>query len=585
MPGAVIQLAANPGTARKAAIKRASSQARAAMNRLDRQALDELARIYHRGVQGLQADILAYGDAAGSIRLEVLQDLKAQAEARLAEILQARNGLLDGAMIEAATLGVQPFAADAARIGGSLSTLANEAVQFSRSFVAADGLQLSDRIWRIDNHTREVVSQAIESAVIQGHSASRAAQDFLAAGRAVPAELAAKMGMANAQRIAGATGQAIMTGTGSPYDNALRLFRTELNRAHGEAYQAAAFEHPDVIGTRFLLSPNHPEADICDMHARVNRYGLGPGVYPKGKNPWPAHPNTLSYTEVVFADEVTEADRAGKEDRIGWLKRQPPATQEAVLASRKKRAALQRGLLTEGQISTPWKTLKVRLERNGIDTEALAVSPLPDLPGATGKASGRTPAEVRTDGLRHVLEEGERTGFEHAVVYDVRTGTEFLRKTSRSPNSVSFDRRELSLMADPRNRLDLVHNHPSGSSLSVADLRMGTLPGIERITAYGHDGSLYSARSLASADRIQETAQRLTAAIKDRIWPLINAGRLSTSQAQALHHHIQNLALDRLKAIEYSAERIDGMLRSALGAIDDRTFRGILDSITQEVTP
>lgn len=584
MSGAVTRLATNPVTARKAAIKRASAKARAAMNRLDRDALGDLTRIYRQAVADLQAEILGYAAGDGSLRLEVLQDLKRQAEGHLLQLYQARNDLLAGRMDEAAILGVEPFAVDAGLIRTSLSRIASEAVQYSRSFIAADGLQLSDRIWRIDNHTREVVSQAIESAVIQGHSASQAARDFLSRGQPVPGDVAAKMNAAGADRIARATGQAIMTGQGSPYDNAKRLFRTELNRAHGEAYQAAAFEQPDVIGTRFLLSPNHPEADICDMHARVNRFGLGPGVYPKGKNPWPAHPNTLSYTEVVFDDEVSEADRQGQQDRISWLKQQPPATQESVLGARKKRAVLQRDLLTEGQIATPWKTLKLRLERKGIDTEALSVAPLPDLPGGTGKASGRSPAEVRTDGLRYVLEEGERSGFEHALVYDTRTGTEYLRKTSRSRNSVSFGRRELSLFADPRNRLDLVHNHPSGSSLSIADLRMGTLPGIERVTAYGHDGSLFSARSLVPADTIEAMGRRLDTAIQGNLWPRVRAGSLTSSQANQLHQHLQNLAMDRLKVIEYSAERIDGALRSALAGIDDAEFAGILDRLLTEVT-
>ncbi|QUJ69219.1 hypothetical protein KDD30_07770 [Photobacterium sp. GJ3] len=29
-------------------------------------------------------------------------------------------------------------------------------------------------------------------------------------------------------------------------------------------------------------------------------------VKSKGKSPWPAHPNTLSYEQVMFVDEVTE---------------------------------------------------------------------------------------------------------------------------------------------------------------------------------------------------------------------------------------------------------------------------------------
>ena len=93
----------------------------------------------------------------------------------------------------------------------------------------------------------------------------------------MPAALIKKQYLANAARIGRIIGSDLMTGEGNAYANALRVFRTEINLAHGEAYQAAAFEHPDVIGTQFLLTPRHPKTDICDMHARVNRYGLGPG--------------------------------------------------------------------------------------------------------------------------------------------------------------------------------------------------------------------------------------------------------------------------------------------------------------------
>ncbi len=44
-----------------------------------------------------------------------------------------------------------------------------------RRFVAEDGLQLSDRAWRLDRHARDIIVNAIEMAVIQGHGATQAA--------------------------------------------------------------------------------------------------------------------------------------------------------------------------------------------------------------------------------------------------------------------------------------------------------------------------------------------------------------------------------------------------------------------------
>src|SRR3989304_8893376 len=170
---------------------------------------------------------------------------------------------------------------------------------------------------------------------------------------AAPADIQAKRGAAAANGISKAAGQALMTGEGNAYTQALRVFRTEINRAHNTAYETAAFEDDQVVGTRFLLSPNHPRPDICDMHANGNLHGLGKGVYPQGKTPYPAHPNTLSFIVAVFSDEITEADRKGKEDRITWLKTQSPGMQQAAVGRTKKRAALEQGLLKENQIASP----------------------------------------------------------------------------------------------------------------------------------------------------------------------------------------------------------------------------------------
>lgn len=45
----------------------------------------------------------------------------------------------------------------------------------------------------------------------------------------------------------------------------------------------------DVV--QLVLSGSHPKTDICDLHARADLFGLGPGCYPKAKAPRPTfHP-------------------------------------------------------------------------------------------------------------------------------------------------------------------------------------------------------------------------------------------------------------------------------------------------------
>ncbi|MTI12105.1 hypothetical protein [Sansalvadorimonas verongulae] len=349
----------------KAAIKRASAKARKNGNKLDAEALKELQAVYKQASEEIRLRITLMAGADGTVRLDNLRELRRQVDAVIDELGWKEEMLVTGYKERAAAtaVGALAYALPTAK----LDDLAGEAVRAARRFQADDGLQLSDRLWRVNNHAREVVGRAVESAIIQGNSASQAAEDFIRRGVPVPDELPNKIKIADSSAIGRATTKELMTGEGAPYHNARRLFRTEINRAHGMAYQQSVFELDDTVGTRFLLSPAHPEPDICDMHAKVNRYGLGKGVYPPGKSPWPAHPNTLSYEEVVFEDEVSAEDKTGKEDRIHWLNQQTPTVQYQVLGAQKKQQALAMGHLTENEINTPWKVLKKKYARKGIE--------------------------------------------------------------------------------------------------------------------------------------------------------------------------------------------------------------------------
>jgi hypothetical protein len=346
-------------------IREASRQAQERMNELDAEQLAELRRVYEAAAADLAEQIRAHGDKDSTLRLEVLQDLRQQLTTRLDELAEERDQLLEAGLTQAAQTGAEPWVAVA---GTATPKVAEEAVRFVRELTAADGLQLSDRLWRIDQAAKEEVARAIENAVAQGQSASQAATDFLDRGEAVPDEVQARLDMAKTGRAAAEVEDALMKAPGNPRYQAERLFRTEMNRAHGEAYMAGAEDHPDFQGFRFELSPAHPRPDECDMHARANLFGLGPGVYPsRSACPWPAHPNTLSYVTVVFPDEISDADRQQATDRISWLKDQPADRQEQILGSAKKREALERGLLDEDDIQTPWHILRERYAQRGID--------------------------------------------------------------------------------------------------------------------------------------------------------------------------------------------------------------------------
>jgi hypothetical protein len=351
-------------TPEQAAIRRATLAAQREVVALDSASLNELEQIYRQAAADIAQHIAVHGGADGNVSLQEMQSVLDQVNARLRALAEQRNALLNGNLAAAAALGTQPLVAEAALSSAAAMQINHEALQFVRTFVSSDGLQLSDRIWRLDRHARDAVANAIEMAVIQGHGAAQAAREFLARGEPVPIELQDKIGAASSAGIAKDTTDALLTGQGSPMDNAMRLMRTEINRAHGEAYIKGALSHPDAAGVRFKLSPGHPKPDICDLHSTANLHGLGAGVYPTREAcPWPAHPNTISFVEVVFKDEVTDADRAGKETPMQALERLTPAQRIGVLG-KSKAEAFKDGKLTQGMIKAPWREVQKRIGAN-----------------------------------------------------------------------------------------------------------------------------------------------------------------------------------------------------------------------------
>lgn len=340
-------------------IARASATARDKLAGVERAAIDGLLALYRDAEATLVAELASAADAGGAVRLESLRAYLSQVRAAIDTLRTAQRSLLADALLSAAELGAAVWLT-----GATVAVIAESAARFVENFVAADGLRLSDRLWRIENGALQAIADTLRRAVVLGRDASAAAADFLARGAAIPPDVRQQLERAGVRGLQNLVREAFSTGAGNARANALRVFRTEMNRAHGQAYQSGAASHPDVAGMKFNLSPNHPRYDVCDVHARANLHGLGPGVYPVGRSPWPAHPNTMSYLTAVFRDEVNDADRAGQQDRMTFLRDLPPARQDEVLGRAKGRA-LRAGALNENDIEKPWKDLKDEYERRG----------------------------------------------------------------------------------------------------------------------------------------------------------------------------------------------------------------------------
>lgn len=286
-------------------IRQATLKAVAQRDAYVRQSVQQLNELYRQTAENISAQIK--GDDARLLPMHELPLMLEAVRAAVQRLSHQRNQVLDKDLQNLAVMAGMPFV-------GYLKTTqrllhADEAVAFVKNFVHADGLVLSERLWRLDKHASETLQQHLQAALIQGDDALHAIMHSMGVSQDVPLHIAKSYDAARAGTLRQSihnilTGHADpKTGRGILYQ-AERLFRTELMRAHGEAYMMMAFDTDGIVGVRFMLSPRHPKPDICDTHASADLYGLGEGVYPNRSScPWPAHPNTFSYVVAVFEDQ------------------------------------------------------------------------------------------------------------------------------------------------------------------------------------------------------------------------------------------------------------------------------------------
>jgi hypothetical protein len=73
---------------------------------------------------------------------------------------------------------------------------------------------------------------------------------------------------------------------------ASRIAKTELHRTRIKQLARQYVADNDVQYVQVELSGSHPKVDMCDIFAKQNRYGVGPGVYPTNLCPAPPfHPH------------------------------------------------------------------------------------------------------------------------------------------------------------------------------------------------------------------------------------------------------------------------------------------------------
>lgn len=155
-----------------------------------------------------------------------------------------------------------------------------------------NGLFLSDRIWFKSQKYRKNMTDIIQAAVAEGQDCTktaRALEQYVLKGRETLASeypnMMARMGNRVPSNVS--------------YE-ALRLARTEMTSAYGEATLSAGKASPSCRGVKYILSASHPKPDICDDITGTDKHGLGIGVYPIDEAPvYPFHPHCLCIVTTV----------------------------------------------------------------------------------------------------------------------------------------------------------------------------------------------------------------------------------------------------------------------------------------------
>jgi hypothetical protein len=181
-------------------------------------------------------------------------------------------------------------------------------------------MNLSGRIWKWDRESREGINRVLMDGIANQKSAwdiAKNLEQYLGANEDCPRWTSTRLhGRTKKEIAAGDTGGLLSgnacDGSGVSY-NALRLARTEIQKAHTLATDRIMAAQPWVEKEKVHLSAAHPETDICDDV--VGGGEKGEGVYDVGTIELPLHPNCLCYKTAVLMDEKDFTSQMN-----GWLR-------------------------------------------------------------------------------------------------------------------------------------------------------------------------------------------------------------------------------------------------------------------------
>lgn len=152
---------------------------------------------------------------------------------------------------------------------------------------------------------------------------------------------------------------------------------------------------------------------------------------------------------------------------------------------------------------------------------------------------------------------GAATGPAHERLLAVNPAGEIVETIDGTATAVTVTDDLEGMLFRDGSGLVLVHNHPSGRSLSLADIRYLGKPGVQAIVAIGHDGSVYAARR---GPRMTSSGACAAGGLDAVYWHVFHLLRIeepsmipTDTPIETYLPHLTALALARAGCLEYYA--------------------------------
>ena len=176
----------------------------------------------------------------------------------------------------------------------------------------------------------------------------------------------------------------------------------------------------------------------------------------------------------------------------------------------------------------------------------------------TGECVEEDPRGPRATLFKAEREIAEQKSYETAVFID-KDGKEMYRKSGEK-SSVSFDKAEIAAAKDHI----LTHNHPSARGLSFQDLTFASQADLAEIRAVGihpREGKITYLIKRPSGgwpkpDDMFEKVSYWDTRLRNRLYPLLRAGKISDDGASRAHHYALAALVSKDIGAEYRAIRI-----------------------------